>query len=124
MEEILDSRMVNWKLCYLVKWEGFGVEHNSWEPWDNVHAPELVADFYWRHPGAARHICAVGFCSIPFHSVLGHHCLDGGVDVRGPSASSNVSSDNAPSPLYIPPHHHLRQSALTAPIVESNSHVT
>jgi len=22
----------------LVKWEGFGVEHNSWEPWDNVRA--------------------------------------------------------------------------------------
>jgi len=38
--------MVNQKLRYLVKWEGFGVEHNSWEPWDNVHAPELVADFY------------------------------------------------------------------------------
>jgi len=45
VEEILDSRMVNRKLCYLMKWEGFGVEHNSWEPWDNVHAPELVADF-------------------------------------------------------------------------------
>jgi len=47
--------MVNRKLRYLVKWEGFGVEHNSWEPWDNVHAPELVADFYQRHPGAACH---------------------------------------------------------------------
>jgi len=45
VEEILDSRMVNRRLCYLIKWEGFGVEHNSWEPWDNVHALELVADF-------------------------------------------------------------------------------
>jgi len=78
VEEILDSRMVNQRLRYLVKWEGFGVEHNSWEPWDNVHAPELVVDFYQRHPGAARHICMVGFCSIPFCSVLGHHCLKGG----------------------------------------------
>jgi len=78
VEEILDSRMVNWKLRYLVKWEGFGVEHNSWEPWDNVHAPELVADFYRRHPGAACHIRAVNFHSIPFCSVLGHHCLEGG----------------------------------------------
>ena len=60
VEEILDSRMVNRKLCYLVKWEGFGVEHNSWEPWDNVHVPELVTDFYQRHPGAARHICMHG----------------------------------------------------------------
>jgi len=104
VEEILDSQMVNRKLCYLVKWEGFGVEHNSWEPWDNVHAPELVADFYRRHPGAACHIHMVDFRSIPFRSVSGRHCLEGGVDVRGCSASSDISSDISPSPLYIPPH--------------------
>ena len=103
VEEILDSRMVNRNLHYLVKWEGFGVEHNSWEPWDNVHAPE-VADFYQRHPGAARHICMVNFRSIPFRSVLGCHCLEGGVDVRGHSTLSDVSSNISPSPLYIPPH--------------------
>jgi len=78
VEEILDSRMVNRKLHYLVQWEGFGVEHNSWEHWDNVHALELVADFYQRQPGAAHHICAVDFRSIPFRSVLEHHCLEGG----------------------------------------------
>ena len=99
VEEILDSRMVNQKLRYLVKWEGFGVENNSWEPWDNVHAPDLVADFYQRHPGATRHICMVEFCSIPFCSVLGSHCLEGGVDVRGCSASSDVSFNISPSPL-------------------------
>jgi len=104
VEEILDSQMVNWKLHYLVKWEDFGVEHNSWEPWDNVHAPELVVDFYWRHPGAACHIRMVDFHSIPFRSVSGCHCLEGGVDVRGCSALSDVSSDISPSLLYIPPH--------------------
>jgi hypothetical protein len=56
VEEIPDSRMMNQKLCYLVKWQGFGVEHNLWKPWDNVHALELVTDFYWRHPRAACHI--------------------------------------------------------------------
>jgi len=104
VEEILDSWMVNRKLRYLVKWEGFGVEHNSWEPWDNVHALELVADFYRRHPGAAHHICMVNFHSISFCSVSGHHCLEEGVDVRRRSTSSNISSDISPSPLYIPPH--------------------
>jgi len=112
-KEILDSRMVNWKLCYLVKWEGFSVEHNFWKPLDNVHALELVADFYRRHPGAACHIPAVEFCSIPFQSVLGHHCLEEWVDVRGCSTLSNVSSNkcsvpsnNTLSPLYILSHHH------------------
>jgi len=125
VEEILDSRMVNRKLCYLVKWEGFSVEHNSWEPWDNVHVPELVADFYRRHPGAARYICMVDFPSIPFCSVLGRHCLEGGVDVR-----------DAPRPPMFPPIFlcHLcifllivaspRRSALAAPIPESDDHVT
>ena len=52
MEEILDSRVINRKLHYLIKWEGYRIEHNSWEPVDDVHAPEHVADFYQTHPGA------------------------------------------------------------------------
>src|SRR5277367_2139356 len=87
VEEILDTKMMNRKLRYLVKWEGYGVEHNSWEPWDNVHAPELIAEFYWRHPGAARQV-RVDFTTISFRSfspsiVPRRHSLEGGVDVRG-----------------------------------------
>jgi len=87
VEEILDSKMMNRKLRYLVKWKDFGVEHNSWEPWDNVHAPALVTEFYRKHPGAARHIRTVEFSSIPFRSttVSGRHFSKGGVDVRGHS---------------------------------------
>ena len=29
VEEILDSRVINRKLCYLIKWEGYGIENNS-----------------------------------------------------------------------------------------------
>ena len=119
VEEILDSKMMNRKLRYLVKWEGFGVEHNSWEPWDNLHAPECVADFHRKHPKAARHIRAVDFNSIPFHSyspsvVSGHHYLKGGVDVRGQSVSQSTSNFSDISdldtrislntPRYVPPH--------------------
>ena len=46
VKEILDIKMMNRKLHHLVKWEGFGVEHNSWKPQDNIHAPECVADFH------------------------------------------------------------------------------
>ena len=69
VEEILDSKVVNRKLWYLVKWKDFGIEHNSWEPWDNVHAPDLIADFYLKHPGAARQIRSIEFQSIPFRSI-------------------------------------------------------
>jgi hypothetical protein len=89
VEEILDSKMMNRKLRYLVKWKDFGIEHNSWEPWDNVHAPELVAEFYRKHPGAGRHIRTTEFLSILFRptTVSGRHCSEGGVDVRGHSVS-------------------------------------
>ena len=52
VEEILDSRVVNQKLRYIVKWEGFRIEHNSWESQDDIHALDLVVDFHQKHPRA------------------------------------------------------------------------
>jgi transposase InsO family protein len=105
VEEILDSKIVNRKLRYLVKWKDFGLEHNSWEPWDHVHAPELLAEFYRRHPGAARHIRSTDFFSIPFQSVPvpGRHCLEGGVDVRGHPVSTSPLPSDPPARASDPP---------------------
>ena len=88
MEEILDSKVINQKLQYLVKWEGYGIEHNSWEPWENVHALDLVTEFHRKHPGAPRHIWRTEFDAITFRptsspAVPSCHSLEGGVDVRG-----------------------------------------
>ena len=70
VEEILDSRMWCWKLQYLVKWEGYGIEHNTWEYSDNLNnAAEAVAEFHSTHPGAPRRICAMAFGTIPFRPV-------------------------------------------------------
>ena len=66
MEEILDSKVINWKLRYLVKWEGYRIEHNSWEPWENVHALDLVTEFHRKYPGAPRHIRRTEFDAITF----------------------------------------------------------
>ena len=118
MEEILDSRVINWKLCYLIKWEGYGIEHNSWELADDVHTLEHIMDFHWRHPGAPRHIRFADFDTIPFQTlssvVPGRHSLEGGVDVRGHSFRPS-SQMEYPCPttldtfrpcntLYVPPH--------------------
>jgi len=112
VEEILDSKMMNRKLRYLVKWQGFGVEHNSWEPWDNVHAPEHVAEFHRQHPGAPRHIRTIDFKSIPFRSSLppvvpGRHSLEGGVDVRGHPTLPNGSRLEAFPSAHFPKTSHL-----------------
>ena len=95
---------MNRKLRYLVKWKDFGLEHNSWEPWDNLHAPDLVAKFHRKHPGAARRIRATEFASIPFQKTIvpRRHYLEGGVDVRGHSANlapPSLSSADLALPL-------------------------
>jgi hypothetical protein len=47
VKEILDSRMFRWWLQYLVKWNGYSAEGNTWEYSENVeNTPEKVADFH------------------------------------------------------------------------------
>ena len=38
------------KMHFLVKWKGYPTSDNSWEPWENLHADELIVDFYKRNP--------------------------------------------------------------------------
>ena len=52
VKEVLNSRLFHQKIQYLVKWEGYGVEHNTWEYLDHLNnAPDKVTRFYIRHPG-------------------------------------------------------------------------
>jgi len=89
VEEILNSRLFRRRIQYLVKWEGYGVEHNSWEYSDHLdNAPEKVAEFYAKHSGAPRQIRAISFGTIPFRllsiPLASRRCFSkGGVIVRG-----------------------------------------
>ena len=56
VEEILDSHWHRERFQYLIKWKGYGREHNSWESTSEVSMPELTAEFHRKHPGAPRHI--------------------------------------------------------------------
>jgi hypothetical protein len=66
VEAILDSRMHYNRLEYLVKWKGYDESHNRWEVHTQVHAKPKIAQFHCKYPGAARHINAAIFDSIPF----------------------------------------------------------
>ena len=101
VEEIIDSRMFRRQLQYLVKWEGYGLEANTWEDSGNVaNALEKVAKFHATHPAAPRHIHVMAFASIPFRPVpittsASSRCLsEGGVIVRG-TLSRPVSAASA-----------------------------
>jgi hypothetical protein len=69
VEEILNSKMFRSRLRFLIRWEGYGVEHNTWEYASDVHAPKCLAEFYRKHLAAPRQIRAATFSSIPFRSV-------------------------------------------------------
>lgn len=48
------------RLKYLVKWDGFGPEENSWEyAEDLVRCSDKIHDFYRRNPGAPHPIAAL-----------------------------------------------------------------
>ena len=83
VESILKVRRRQNQLQYLVRWKGFSEAHDSWEPTKNVHADELVQEFYKRHPNAIR--------SIPAPTII-----------RSINMSTTPLSEhirNAPSPL-------------------------
>jgi len=85
VEEIINSHWHWRRFQYLVKWKGYGPEHNSWESASEVFAPELTAEFHCKYPGALRHIRHTEFDSI-FHikSIAPRRSnLEGGVNVRG-----------------------------------------
>ena len=52
VEQILCVRCHRRQVQYLVRWKGFSEAHDSWELASNVHADELIKEFYKRHPKA------------------------------------------------------------------------
>ena len=45
------------KKQYCIRWKGYSEAHDTWEPEDNIHAPELIAQY---HQGQGMHIRATG----------------------------------------------------------------
>ena len=56
VEKIIDMKqMGRWcKTYYLVKWKGYPMSDNSWEPRENVHAEELIREFQKRNSKPRR----------------------------------------------------------------------
>ncbi|XP_073418731.1 uncharacterized protein [Dendrobates tinctorius] len=82
VERILDSRLRRDGVQYLVQWQGYSSEDNSWEPASNLHAPRLLRQFHQRSVIFAFSVSAIlfpglciDFCPQPIWSpqlVVGH----------------------------------------------------
>jgi len=52
VETIINHRFFRWckTLQYLIKWKGYPSSDNTWEPVNNVHAPEIIKQYHQRCP--------------------------------------------------------------------------
>ena len=85
VESILKVRKRRNQLQYLVRWKGFSEAHDSWEPTKDVHAEELVQEFYKRYPNAIR--------SIPFPTIIRS------INMSTTPLSERIEDTPAPLPL-------------------------
>ena len=97
VEAILDSRRFRNRLQFLVSWKGYGYEENTWTDENDVHAPDLVREFYRKNPGAPRRIRAVRFGKLPFRPARVVTSPRGGSDVRGINAELRTPKSDRPS---------------------------
>lgn len=55
VEKILDAKRVRNTVKYLIRWKGFGITEDSWEPLEHIiHAQEEIDRFYFENPNAPK----------------------------------------------------------------------
>jgi len=50
IDRILDSKLINGQIKYLVRWQDYSPEEDSWEPTENFADRKMLIDFHRRNP--------------------------------------------------------------------------
>jgi len=77
VEAVINSRLKNRQLQYLVKWKGTTDVENSWEPQKNLtNAPDSIREFHDKHPDAPRQINSMFFKEILWKKLENYTSLE------------------------------------------------
>ncbi|SLM38743.1 Reverse transcriptase domain [Lasallia pustulata] len=60
VEKVLQSQLVDGQLQYLVKWKGYSMNNNMWEPASQFTSKKVLQDFHRHHPEQPRTIMPQG----------------------------------------------------------------
>ena len=97
VERILRVRRRRNQLQYLVRWKGFSEAHDSWEPVTNLHADQLIQNFYKSHPTATGN-------PSPRSIVIQHIAMSTpSSPIIPPTEEPALTYPSSPQPLMIPP---------------------
>ena len=134
VEQILHVRRYRRQVQYLIRWKGFSEAHDSWEPATNVHADELIQEFYKRHPKAIHNlttqapitICTITMSATPLSERIENApsslSLADRLSSPTPSAPLSLAEHLADSPSYIPSSPITTEEALVPIDTDSHNH--
>ena len=60
VEKVLQSQLVDRQLQYLVKWKGYSMNNNTWEPASQFTSKKVLQDFHQHHPEQPRTVMPQG----------------------------------------------------------------
>jgi hypothetical protein len=92
----------------MVRWKGYGPEHDKWVKHSDVFAKDAIDTYYRRYPNAPRRIASAAFDSLSFRRrnstirfIHRDTVFQGGGDVRGTPAFPAFPA-SAPAPAFVP----------------------
>ncbi|SLM33715.1 reverse transcriptase domain protein [Lasallia pustulata] len=60
VEKVLQSQLVDGQLQYLVKWKGYSMDDNTWEPASQFTSKKVLQDFHRHHPEQPKTVMPQG----------------------------------------------------------------
>jgi len=89
VDAIVDKRIRNNKVEYLLKWKGYDELNNTWEPKKHIHCEELIRDFEQKQKDKIKKKGIEGVCE---HSLSNSTVTSCASSEAGPSKEGKITS--------------------------------